>query len=269
MHTRSYLSLLLLFAPLTAHASDTAGICRSSVNSPEHTVECPATPLPTYVGARSDPGNPYGPIDVWNHCRYIANISHDTSIFVPFRTAFEWSQFVANYPRDTVNLNTCAKPTLWAISSEDGSQHAFSNLPYDPTGTIYKPPVISFAHTRTDCNSANQCNVASWNETHTLTFEGLNSDIATPSWKLVSDIIDNPIPPLNPPPDQVASNTDVTCHGGKDSTCADQNGGGDTNSQHGGNFPNQNDGTDVTAGMARDSGSDGGGGSNTTGSAGE
>lgn len=262
-----HLIIAALLITVQARADDGPGICRSSVHAPETTVQCPATPLPAHVGARSDPGNAYGPIDVWNHCRYIANITTQVSIFVPFRTAFEWAQFVANYPRDTVNLRTCAKPHIWETSSQDGAQHGFSNLPYDPTGTIYKPPVISFAHTRTDCNSANQCNTASWNETHTLTFEGLNSDIVTPSWKLVSDVIDNPIPPLNPPPDQLASNTDVTCHGGKDSTCADQN-GGTTTDQHGGNYPNQNDGTDVTAGMARDSGSNGGGGSNTTGSAG-
>lgn len=264
-----YALAIVLFISTKAFAADPDGICRSAAHVPENTVQCPPRPLPNYAGARSDPGLPNGPIDVWNKCRYIDNITANISLFVPFHTAFEWVKFIENHPPTIVSLNTCAKPTEWVINSQDSAQLYLVELPYDPTGTIYKPDVITFPRSRQDCNASGQCNTTTWNETHTTTFQGLNSDVVTPSWKLVSDIV-SPAPPPNPPV-EIASNTntDVTCHGGKDSTCADSNGGADTSSQHGGNYPNQNDGTDVTAGMARDSGSDGGGGSNTTGNAGQ
>jgi hypothetical protein len=59
----------------------------------------PPTQVPApYVGARSDPGDGGGAIDVWGLCRYVDDVSTATSLFVPFRSAPEWSAFIDNAP---------------------------------------------------------------------------------------------------------------------------------------------------------------------------
>src|SRR5260370_26934803 len=87
-----------------------------------------------FVAARSSPGSNNIALDVWGKCRYVDNISTDTSIFVPFNTSSEWLAFVNNAStgviRDLTTPSThpsthCAR----AFTGQDTPQNLFYGNP--------------------------------------------------------------------------------------------------------------------------------------------
>jgi hypothetical protein len=94
----------------------------------------------SYCGARSNSGSTATvPVDVWNYCRWVDNASVN-SIFVPFRTAFEWTQFINNKPAG-VGLVPCGRP--YAVDGTPATETV--NAPYPnctpPTVTVDAPNV--------------------------------------------------------------------------------------------------------------------------------
>lgn len=65
-----------------------------------------------FCGVSSDTSTSVAPVYAWNICRWIDNTSV-RKVFVPFRTANEWSYFLAAAPNllgGAVSLKTCAVP---------------------------------------------------------------------------------------------------------------------------------------------------------------
>lgn len=94
----------------------------------------------SYCGARSNSNaSATVPVDVWNYCRWVDNASVN-SIFVPFRTAFEWTQFINNKPAG-VGLVPCGRP--YAVDGTPATETV--NAPYPnctpPTVTVDAPNV--------------------------------------------------------------------------------------------------------------------------------
>lgn len=81
-----------------------------------------------YDAVRSDPGSGTTPIDAWNFCRYIDNISpQHHSLFIPMRTAAEWQAFFTNYPQTELALTHCALP--WSVNKAPQTTTALPPYP--------------------------------------------------------------------------------------------------------------------------------------------
>jgi|GEM_PF-5571592 len=149
-----------------------------------------------YWGARSDPGEAFGAIDVWGYCRYIDNISPSTksvSIFVPFRSKLEWTAFIKNAPADVVNLVHCAREEKKIIRP-------------DPQGKCVSPApeayevVLPYARYYDDQNNSKEIRMVEfqctdqktgrrWTEIATAFYEALDSDMFQANkeyWKLTN-----------------------------------------------------------------------------------
>lgn len=111
-------------------------------------VPCPSTGMTSnapYNSVKSDPGTTIGPIDPFpppaaGLCRYVQNLATSSaSIFVPFNSLSEWSDFLLNAPTNytakttTLNLIACARPVNSAAiatvqSSNPGLASTMTNL---------------------------------------------------------------------------------------------------------------------------------------------
>lgn len=128
-----------------------------------------------FDGARSDPGTAGSPIDVWNICRYVDNVSGGVPVFVPFRSALEWGAFTANAPPAIIHLATCARPAVPVLPPGPGCgspvlKKAAAALPYarttnNPAAGIVETAQYTCTNTGTGCSSATQ-----WVETVTATY---------------------------------------------------------------------------------------------------
>ncbi len=69
-----------------------------------------------YCGANSNSNGPYAavaPIEAWNVCRWVDNISTGKEVFVPFKTSQEWNTFLTNvptFPSGSIGISHCAVP---------------------------------------------------------------------------------------------------------------------------------------------------------------
>jgi len=159
------------------------------INIPPNNPDMVAATNPPYQAARSDMGSAMTPIDVWNYCRYVDNGSAGISIFVPFNTNREWSDFLAKAP-NFVSLEHCSKPTSFSIPPND------PNNPSPPCLPVTLPPQpANYPYARFDQTTGTgstqtvtlqfACKDASgnpWIETVTATSTGLDSDTNNPSW---------------------------------------------------------------------------------------
>ncbi len=115
-------------------------------NNPANII-CPTTSagVPPYCGARSD-STAVAPIDAWGTCRWVDNAGTN-AIFVPFRTNYEWQDFLTAATSLTgIGITPCAEP-----QSETQVTSPVSTVPtYDSTcagvvtggdGTIAVPNV--------------------------------------------------------------------------------------------------------------------------------
>ena len=113
------------------------------------------------------------PIDVFNICRFVDNISpNNHSVFVPFKSQTEWTSFIAyapiaHAPTPDVTLATCARPdlttdTTQTIPADNNPSSPFYSaayfcnnaspavqflpqpLPYARTGWTYTEPAVAF-----------------------------------------------------------------------------------------------------------------------------
>jgi hypothetical protein len=91
-------------------AAPDAGVSWCYTNGAYTSLSATATPAP-YIGARSDPGDAGGPIDVWERCRYVDNPSTTTSYFVPFNSEPEWKAFTENAPVSHSADTLCSRAT--------------------------------------------------------------------------------------------------------------------------------------------------------------
>ena len=92
----------------TPTTGDAYNACPAAVVYNTNNVVTTATGSSTVlVAGRSDNGLAISPIDAWGICRYVDN-DLNKSVFVPFKTAAEWSAFVANKPAN-IDLTDCAR----------------------------------------------------------------------------------------------------------------------------------------------------------------
>jgi len=155
------------------------------------------TPPNLYVGARSVHGSTAsGAMDLWGTCRYVDNISPRSSIFVPFNSALEWTQFVSNVPPSIIKFRDCSLAMADNVKTDpDGTckpaQSQQVILPYTP----YPDPNTGVGTVITknltfNCKNADG---STWQETATATYQG--NDVKTdfdargnpnPGWAQVS-----------------------------------------------------------------------------------
>ncbi len=197
------LALLLGFSP-AANATLTANQCDITTGSVLDQPSCPsanpnltAITLPTYNSVRSDPGKAGPPIDVHGICRYVGNISTvGHSLFVPFRSAGEWRNFISYTQPANSNLPVsseiksikCARPG--SISNVVPSN--FKTYPLSPTSPFYTAgganpyyhlgTVGSLTDPDTTCDTAQVASVTGlpYGRAETDTFAGPDSFTAAP-----------------------------------------------------------------------------------------
>jgi len=105
-----------------------------------------------YNAVRSDPGSAIAPIDVWNACRYVDNTSSGStgvSNFVPFHTAYEWSQFYNSYNHPGyLSVVYCSRPfpptTTWVVPSPSSvGLSTYSTAGCGDAPTVNAPTIYS------------------------------------------------------------------------------------------------------------------------------
>jgi hypothetical protein len=161
-----------------------------------------------YVGARSDPGTPNCPINIWlkanplvfnpqsnttgEQCRYVVNSSSGTSIFVPFKSLNEWAQFAgARLPY--ISFLHCTEGTIVTLKADIGDPESPTycgspnpssqqfQLPYAIWNQTTSPPTSET--TPITLTATFNCTTnGGWVETATVTFTPTDSDYNNPSW---------------------------------------------------------------------------------------
>jgi hypothetical protein len=177
---------------------------------------------PVYTAARSDPGYAGPPIDAHNKCRYIDN-SGSNSLFVPFKSAQEWSAFIQNHPAD-IAPQLCSRPGAFDIPNNHDSNTPASwyvpSLSCDPANTY--PVTLHYSRVGNTivmqhgftCTVAGECTTSTpvqcgadqnWTLTAQATFlAGASSDTGaaqpTGGWTMSNLEFSGNKPPPNPPP---------------------------------------------------------------------
>lgn len=133
------IAAVILTSATTAHANGLpTGECSITTSAPKDPRICSeidtahavspdgsiSSPL-TYIGVRSDPGAAGLPIDAWNYCRWVDNISSaHNSLFVPLRSSPEWTAFINNHPAADISLAFCARPGTTTVPANDPANPA-------------------------------------------------------------------------------------------------------------------------------------------------
>ncbi len=160
----------------------------------------PNPPTP-YYGARSFHGSTAsGAMDLWGTCRYVDNKSPKSSIFVPFRSAIEWTQFVAHFdnytPGAIIKFRDCslAMPDNIPTDAAGNCKPAQAQqviLPYTP----YPDPNTGVGTVITKNLTFNCTNAdgSTWQETATAKYQGNdvkadfdNQGNPVPGWTRIS-----------------------------------------------------------------------------------
>jgi hypothetical protein len=180
---------VLMMAPSALLAALDSGQC-SVIDMQSREAVCgTVSSTALYNSARSNPGSASAPIDVWGTCRYIDNISPDTPVFVPFKTAEEWQAFITSYPSSILAPAHCARPMNDTIPPDarcltPSPATQIVSLPYARTGATRSDSVqFSCVNDGKDCINGLG---ATWVETASATYLGLDSDTNNPSWSRTS-----------------------------------------------------------------------------------
>lgn len=127
-----------------------------------------------FDGARSDPGAAGNPIDVWNRCRWVDNVSSSSS-WVPFKHANEWMAFTTNAPTSIFHLAYCARPYTPSIApgsncgtpvlKTPAAQLGYARVSSDPSAAVVETVQYTCTNTGNGCTTPTQ-----WVETVTATY---------------------------------------------------------------------------------------------------
>jgi hypothetical protein len=118
--------------------TDTTGTAITGVVDANNTAQfdCPTTGGgPSFCGSRTSVGNAVVPIDVWGKCRWIDDKGPD-SIWVPFRTAREWTQFIqAATPNPAAGYLGLPGITLTHCGEPFAETHAYAAFSTNPSSS--------------------------------------------------------------------------------------------------------------------------------------